>query len=303
MAIHRQVLEDALEVALNAGYRLIDTAYAYENEKVIGRVTNRWISQGKLKREDLFLATKLPPSGNRPEGVGKFLKRSLENLQVDYIDLYLIHLPTGFKDVNDQIFPMTPDGQIDIDITTDIVAVWKAMEHFVDEGLVKSIGLSNCNQKQIQRIINNARIRPACVQIELHAYFQQKEMVNYCKENNMAVVCYSPLGSPGLGKFVSAFGQEISLPDILGNNIVAAIAKKHNKTPAQVLLRHSMQKGLVPIPKSSTPKRIWENIDVYNFKLNAEDMEKLNGLDQGPIARILDFSVFKGVKNHPEYPF
>ncbi|KAF5275190.1 hypothetical protein FQR65_LT04222 [Abscondita terminalis] len=296
-------LEDAMEQALEAGYRHIDTAYVYENEKVIGKVVNKWISQGKLKREDLFLVTKLPPSGNRPQSVGKFLKRSLANLQVDYVDLYLVHVPMGFNDIEGQLHPVKPNGEVDFDFTTDLVAVWKEMERFKDEGLAKSIGVSNFNQNQIQRIISHGRIHPVCLQIELHAYFQQKEMVKYCKENNIVVTCYSPLGAPGLGKFLSAFGQQVELPDLLGNPTVDAISKKHNKTPAQVLLRHCLQKGLVAIPKSVTPKRIRENIDIFNFKLDDQDMTQLNELDQGPAARLLDFTSFKGVKNHPEYPF
>ncbi|KAK4884359.1 hypothetical protein RN001_000630 [Aquatica leii] len=296
-------LEDAVELALQAGYRHIDTAYVYENEKVIGKVISRWISQGKLKREDLFLVTKLPGSGNRPEAVKKFLKRSLENLQVDYIDLYLIHVPFGFKDIEGDLHPVTPEGEIDIDVATNHVGIWKEMERNVESGWVKSIGVSNFNIKQIQRILNNARIRPVSLQIELHAYFQQKELVKFCKDNNIVVTCYSPLGAPGLGKFLEQFGQQIDMPDILGNTVVTDIAKKYNKTPAQVLLRHCLQKGLVAIPKSVTPKRIHENIDIFDFKLNDQDMEKLNGLDQGPAARILDFSAFKGIKKHPEYPF
>jgi len=296
-------LEKAVEAALEAGYRHIDTAYVYDNEKVIGKVINRWIKAGKLKREDLFLVTKVPPSGNRPEGVPKFLKRSLENLQVDYLDVYLIHVPFAFKDIEGDLHPRTPEGLIDMDTTTDHVAIWKAMEAQVDAGLVKGIGISNFNIKQIQRIIDNARIPPVNLQVELHAYHQQKELVDFCKKHKIAVTAYSPLGSPGLGKFMAKFGHEIDIPDILGNPVVKAIAEKHKKSEAQVLLRHIVQRGLITIPKSTTPARIRQNIDIFDFELDAKDMEQLNGLDKGPQARILDFTPFPGIDKHPEFPF
>lgn len=296
-------LERAVELALEAGYRHIDTAYVYENEKVIGNVIRRWISCGKLKREDLFLVTKLPACGNRPEGVAKFLNRSLKNLQVDYIDLYLIHVPMAFQDIEGDLHPMTPEGEINMDVTTDHVAIWRKMESQVDAGLVKAIGISNFNKKQIQRILDIARIKPVNLQLELHAYFQQKEMVNFCNEHNISVTCYSPLGAPGLGKFMAAFGKHKEMPDILHNPTVTRIASKWNKTSAQVLLRHCIQKGLVAIPKSVTASRIKENITIFDFKLDDEDMKELNNLDQGPIARLLDFTLFPGIKKHPEYPF
>ncbi|KAF5292916.1 hypothetical protein FQA39_LY13796 [Lamprigera yunnana] len=287
-------LERAVECALEAGYRHIDTAYVYENEKAIGKVIKKWLDEGKLKREDLFLVTKLPPGGNRAEGVAKFFKKSLENLQVDYVDLYLVHVPMGFKDIEGNLHPMTGDGEIDFDFTTDHVAIWKEMEKLVDTKVAKAIGVSNFNAKQLQRVLDNARIPPSNLQIELHAYFQQKEMVNFCKKNNISITCYSPLGAPGLGKFMAQFGHHIELPDLLGNSVVTQIAEKYAKTPAQVLLRHCLQKGLVAIPKSVTPLRIQSNIDIFDFKLDECEMEQLNGLDQGPSARLVDFTVFKG---------
>ncbi|KAF5305060.1 hypothetical protein FQA39_LY09322 [Lamprigera yunnana] len=118
--------EAALDIALEAGYRHIDTAYVYENEKTIGKVVNKWISGSKLKREDLFLTTKLPAIGMSPKGVRKYAEASLRNLQVHYVDLYLIHTPLGFNDIDGTLFPMTSEGELDFDYTTDLVAIWKA---------------------------------------------------------------------------------------------------------------------------------------------------------------------------------
>ncbi|XP_966351.2 1,5-anhydro-D-fructose reductase [Tribolium castaneum] len=294
-------LEQAFEAALEAGYRHIDTAHVYENEKVIGKVLNRWLSSGKLTRKDIFLVTKLPPGGNRPEAVSKYIKRSLDLLQVQYLDLFLIHVPFAFKDVEGDLHPMTPDGRIDIDPSTDHVALWKAMEAQLDAGLTKSIGLSNFNQKQIERVLQNCRIPPSNLQVELHAYLQQKELVEFCKTNKIVVTAYSPLGSPGLAKFMAQFGQKIDLPDILNNPVVKAIAAKHKRSEAQIVLRHAVQKGIVVIPKSTNPKRLRENIDIFGFELDQGDMSQLNGLDQG--IRILNFAAFKGIEEHPEYPF
>ncbi|KAL3286149.1 hypothetical protein HHI36_000661 [Cryptolaemus montrouzieri] len=294
-------LEKALEKALEAGYRHIDTAYVYQNEKVIGKVLKRWINDGKLKREDIFLVTKLPHAGNRPEGVVKYLKRSLENLQVEYIDLYLIHGPYGLPDFEGDFPPKDSNGNIILDMSTDHIAIWKAMEEQVDAGLAKAIGLSNFNKSQIERILKNSRIKPSALQIELHAFLQQNELVGLCKENNILVIAHSPLGNPGVNKIAEKLGQKTDHPDILGNPTVKAIAKKHSKTEAQVLLRFSVQQGWLPIPKSVNPERIKQNLDIFGFQLDKQDVNELKSLDAD--ITVLDYRRFKGVENHPEFPF
>jgi len=293
-------LENALEAALEAGYRHIDTAFVYENEKVIGKVLKKFFDSGKLKREDLFIVSKLPPIGHH--SVEKFINKSLSDMQIDYLDLYLIHTPFAFAEKDDQIHPMA-EGKIMLDKTNNHITTWKAMEDQVDAGRAKAIGLSNFNETQVQKVISSARIKPTNLQVELHAYHQQKPLVEFCKKNGIAVTAYSPLGSPGLGKLFASQGVEKPLPNILHNPTIEEIAKKHGKSTAQVVLRHGIQKGLIVIPKSTNEKRLKENLDVFSFELDSGDMQKLNDLDQGQNGRILDFTMFPGIQEHPEYPF
>nr|CAD7440151.1 unnamed protein product [Timema bartmani] len=283
-------LETALETALEEGYRHIDTAYVYQNEDAIGRVLSRWLSAGKVTRDELFIVTKLPPVGNRPEGVSKYLGRSLKSLGLDYVDLYLVHVPYGFKEKDEELTPVDEDGFVLLDNDTDLVAIWKAMEEEVTKGRTKAIGLSNFNEKQIERVLKGAVLPPANLQVELHIYFQQRPLVEFCKNHNITVCAYSPLGSRGTAGLLSSK----ELPDLMDNPVVKEIAERLSRTPAQVLLRHTVQRGIAVIPKSTNKDRIQQNFKVLDFTLSDEDVSKLDALDQGPVGRIVDFSFFKG---------
>nr|XP_033337108.1 aldo-keto reductase family 1 member A1 isoform X1 [Megalopta genalis] len=299
-ATNEEELETALNIALEAGYRHIDTAPVYENEKVIGRVLKKWIDSGKIKRSELFIVTKLPPCGTTPTGVEKWIKKSLGDLQLDYLDLYLVHTPFTFVEIDDKLFTLGEDGNIMMDTTTDHIKVWREMEKQVECGRARAIGLSNFTKRQIERVIKNAKIKVSTLQIELHVYFQQKELVEYCKERNIPVTAYSPLGTRGLVKMMK---KDEEVPDMLQNDVVLEIGKKYKKTAAQVLLRYIVQNGIATIPKSTNPERIKQNIQVFDWNLAPEDVEKLKNLDQGEAARICDFSFLKGVFRHPEFPF
>ncbi|XP_076653123.1 aldo-keto reductase family 1 member A1 [Halictus rubicundus] len=299
-ATNEDELEKALDVALEAGYRHIDTAPVYENEKVIGRVLKKWIDSGKIKRSELFIVTKLPPCGNSPSGVEKWIKKSLEDLQLEYLDLYLVHTPFSFLGVDDKLYTYDENGEVVLDTTTDHVKVWAEMEKQVECGRTRSIGLSNFNTRQIERVVKNAKIKVSMLQIELHVYFQQKELVQYCKEQNIPVTAYSSLGTRGFVKMMNKTGE---IPDMLENDVVLEIAKKYKKTAAQVLLRYIVQHGIATIPKSTNPERIKGNIQVFDWSLLPEDVEKLRNLDQGDAARICDLKFLKGIDRHPEFPF
>lgn len=166
------------------------------------------------------------------------------------------------------------------------------MEHMVGLGLIKSIGVSNFNEQQVQRIIDNSTIKPANLQIEAHLYLQQKSLIKYCKKNDVIVTAYAPLGSKGIKDLLKDAGIERDIPDLMDNVEVKRIAEQHHKTPAQVLLRFLLDRGVATIPKSTNETRLKQNIDVFDFELSAEDMSVLGTQDQG--VRVCDFAFFQG---------
>lgn len=298
-------IETVVSTALECGYRHIDTAANYNNEDAIGRALKKWFEKGGI-REELFITTKLPHFGNRPSDVEKFIKLSLEKLGLDYLDMYLIHMPFAFKlDENTCTAATNEDGSYILDFNTDPVLVWKEMEKQVQSGRTRSIGLSNFNEEQISIIWENAQIKPSNLQVELHAYMQQTPIRELCKKYSIIVTGYSPLGSPAAKTHFQAkynYTSEV-FPDLLNHPIIQKIAAEHKKTVAQILLRYLLQLDVVIIPKSSSPERIKSNIDLFDFTLTEENMKVLSTLDKGVNGRIFNFLFFKGIQYHPHYPF
>ncbi|KAA3681293.1 aldehyde reductase [Paragonimus westermani] len=270
-------IRQSVSCALETKYRHFDCAYLYGNEKGIGEALEESLKRLSLKRETIFVTSKVNESlwislyisshrqlwctYFRPELVRRCCMQSLANLRLQYIDLYLMHSPMALQ----------------------------AMEKLVDGGLVKSIGLSNFNQRQISHILAHCRIRPVNLQIEIHANFPNTCLVDYAHSVGLTVTAYAPLGSPG------GFRGKTNL---LTESWVTEIAKRHQKTCAQILLRYCLQRGLIVIPKSSKPHRIKENIQVFDFELSEEEMDQLNtsGLNERQFR-------FEKLKHHPEYPF
>ncbi|KAL5283775.1 hypothetical protein ACFFRR_006196 [Megaselia abdita] len=288
-------VEEALNSALEAGFRHIDCSPIYKNEQGIGRCLKSWIDSGKIKRESLFITNKLPTQGNRASCVEKYLRNSLKAMELDYFDLYLIHFPFGIPEFEGEKYLKDENGFALMDTKTDHLEIWKVLEEMVNKGLIKSIGLSNFNKQQIQRVVDNSTIRPSCLQIELHLYFQQTDLVDFCESNDIKVVAFSPLGSRGR-KF-----EHFKNKELIDDPVLSGISKKHNKSPAQVLLRWITQRGIGAVPKSSNLERLKENFDIFNFKLTNEEMELLKSLDIG--FRFFYFGHLKGIEGHPEYPF
>jgi len=204
----------------------------------------------------------------------------------------LIHTPFGVPECEGD-FARHENGDIILDLETDHVATWKKMEEMVQLGLTKSIGVSNFNIKQIQRILDNCSIKPVSLQIELHIYLQQKELVEFCKKEDIIVTAYSPLGSKGIGALHKMMGIERTLPDLMENSEILKIAETHKKTPAQILLRWIIERGIAAIPKSTNPTRLKENFNIYDFELSSDEMNKIFTLDSG--IRVCDFGFFQGI--------
>ncbi|XP_055604096.1 aldo-keto reductase family 1 member B1-like [Uranotaenia lowii] len=282
-----QAVKDAIDI----GYRHIDCAHVYQNEHEVGEGINAKIQEGVVKREEIFVTSKLWNTFHRPELVEGALRTTLKNLKLDYLDLYLIHWPQGYKEGGD-LFPMEPSGEKFIFSDADYVDTWPAMEKLVDAGLVKNIGLSNFNSKQVQRVLDVARIKPVTNQIENHAYLHQAKLSAFCSDKGIIVTAYSPLGSPA-----RPWVKEDDI--VLLNDLkLKTIADKHGKEPAQILIRYQIQQGHVVIPKSVTKARIASNFDVFGFELDAEDIKQLAALERN--ERICPESFSYG---HPHHPF
>jgi diketogulonate reductase-like aldo/keto reductase len=239
---------NATKAALEAGFRLLDTAERYRTEKEVGEAMHEVFKAGKIKREDVFVITKLWNTNHRPERVKPAFEASLKKLQLDFLDLYLIHTPFAFQPGDEQD-PRDAKGNVIYDRGVTLLDTWRALEDLVDEGKCKAIGLSDVNLEQAKGIFDAARIKPAVVHVESHPYLPEWDLLNYCKKNSIVLQAFAALGHS-------------SEPSLLEDPLVIAIAKRVNKTPAQVLLAWAIQRGTAPLTTSKTPSRIKENFEV-----------------------------------------
>ncbi|XP_006862849.1 PREDICTED: aldo-keto reductase family 1 member C1 homolog [Chrysochloris asiatica] len=267
--------EEATRLAIDAGFRHIDSAYLYENEKEVGQAIRSKIADGTVKREDIFYTSKIWITFLRPELVRSALEISLKKLQLDYVDLYIIHFPAALKP-GEELIPQDEHGKPLFD-TVDLCATWEALEKCKDAGLTKSIGVSNFNHKQLEMILNKPglKYKPVCNQVECHPYLNQSKLLDFCKSKDIVLVAYSALGSHREKKWVDQ-----SSPVLLDDPVLCALAKKHKRTPALIALRYQLQRGVVVLAKSFTEKRIKENMQVFEFHLPLEDMKTIDGLNQ-----------------------
>ncbi|XP_063915957.1 aldo-keto reductase family 1 member B1-like [Zophobas morio] len=282
-----QAVKDAIDV----GYRHFDCAHVYENEKIIGEAIQAKIKEGVVKREDLFIVSKLWNTFHRPDLVEPMIKETLRNLRLDYLDLYLVHWPYGLKE-GPELYPTDPKTGLFISSDTDYVDTWKAMEEVNKKGLTKSIGISNFNSKQIERLLKSAKVVPVTNQIECHPYLNQTKLRKFCSDRGITVTSYSPLGSPARP------WQKPGDPDVINDPKIKEIGNKYGKSPAQILLRYNIQLGTSVIPKSSNKLRLKENMDIFDFELTAEDMKYIDTFDCN--GRICPHAE---AREHPLYPF
>jgi aldehyde reductase len=267
---------DVTKIALENGYRQIDTAYYYQNEAEIGKAVNEKISYGELKREEVFIITKLWNHHHDPENVETSCRKSLSNLGLSYIDLYLMHTPMGYEYREpEDLKPTDSEGNL-VFSDVDYLDTWKAMEKLVDLGIVKSVGVSNFNSEQITRILENCRIKPVNNQVECSPSLNQKKLIEFCKAHDITVTAFSPMTRP------HCYAKDKTLPrPALFDPRVEEIGKKYKKTPGQVVLRYVFQLGVVVIPKSNNAERIKQNIDIFDFELTSDEMTFMDSFNTG----------------------
>lgn len=263
----------AVESAIQMGYRHIDCAAIYMNEPEIGQAIQNCIKKGIVKREELWITSKLWNNAHGQDEVVPALKKTLTDLRLDYLDLYIIHWPVAIK--NNVVNATQPDEYIPLE-KLPVEQTWKGMENSLELGLTKHIGVSNFSKKKLIDLLSKCKIKPEVNQIELHPYLQQNEMMEFCKNNDIFLTAYSPLGSGDR----SATLRQPDEPNLLKDNVIKEIANKHQASVAQILIAWHVHRGTAVIPKSIHPNRQKENLEANNILLDEEDMNRIGRLDK-----------------------
>eukprot|EP00056_Hartaetosiga_gracilis_P004033 m.70695 g.70695 ORF g.70695 m.70695 type:complete len:335 (-) comp11677_c0_seq1:38-1042(-) len=288
------VVGEAVKNAITAaGYRHIDCASNYLNEAEIGDALESLFEEKAVAREDLFLTGKLNNPYHHKEHVLPHLQKTLMDLKVDYLDLWLMHWPVAFKYVPydstkrgfhdsydpdncselEEVSSAENPGTAKLDHSVSIRETWEAMEACVEAGLVKHIGLSNVPAILVHDVLTYAKVKPAVIQNEMHPYCQQSALCEYARKNGIAMTAYSPLGTSSNASWTGG-------DTLLEDKVLVAIAEKHARSAAQICIRWAVQRGTVVIPKSTNPGRQLQNISVTDFELDDEDMKKIAALDR-----------------------
>ena len=259
---------EAVLQALRTGYRHIDCAYIYGNEKEIGNALTFAFENGIVTREELFITSKLWNSFHHPESVEPAIRKTLADLQLDYLDLYLIHWPLVFREGHDQA--RSADDLLSTD-EVPLTDTWKAMEDIKRKGLTRHIGVSNFSIKKLDELSKQSETKPEVNQVEIHSFFTQEKMLRYCRENDIIVTAYSPLGSRYLIKTNESITQQ---------QIIIRLAEKYNCTPAQIILAWGMARGYAVIPKSVNADRIIENIGALSVQLTDSEVKLISSMNR-----------------------
>jgi len=279
-----KVTENTADVVYNAiktGYRLFDGACDYGNEKEAGEGVARAIKDGLVKREDLFIVSKLWNSFHEKERVIPIAKKQLADWGIDYFDLYVIHFPIAIKYVDPSVrYPPSwndEDGKI-TPIKAPLHETWAAFEELYEQKLAKNIGVSNYNGQSMLDLTRYAKVLPQTLQIEHHPYLVQQDLLNLCKHYDIHVTAYSSFGPTSFLELEMQRAKDTPL--LLEHEVITKIAKKHSKTPAQILLRWSTQRGIAVIPKSNNQGRLQQNLEVTDWDMDKSEIEEISALDK-----------------------
>ncbi len=273
---------NAIMEAIHIGYRHFDCAAIYGNEHEIGKAFSDAIASNEVKREDLWVTSKLWNNAHKSGDVLPALKKTLNDLKLEYLDLYFIHWPVAHKPAI--VFPDSPGGFLTYD-EAPLTETWDAMQQCEDKALTKHIGVSNFNSSKIDQLTNSG-IKPEVNQVELHPYLPQYDLLRYCQSNQIHLTAYSPLGSMDRPSMLKKDNEPIPLE----NETIKEVANKHNASPAQVLIGWSIKRNVAVIPKSTNPDRLKENFGSVNVQLDEEDMQKINSIESQ--YRFVDGSIW-----------
>ena len=274
---------EATYQAIKAGYRLIDQACDYGNEKECGEGIKKAIDEGLVKREELWVTSKLWNTFHRKEHVKAACQKSLKDLGLDYLDLYLIHFPIALKYVDPEVRyppewifdPSSAEPRMEED-NVSYQETWRAMEELAKEGLTKNIGCSNIGTTTLRDVLNYAEVKPAVLQVEMHPYNTQDKLLRFCDSKGIAVTAFSSFGAGSYVELGMATVQESCLEE----QTVKDIAGAHSVSPAQVVLRWAVQRGTAVIPKSVKPERMAENIGIQGFELTEDQMKAIGAMNK-----------------------
>jgi alcohol dehydrogenase (NADP+) len=278
---------NAVKIAIKTGYRHLDCAPLYGNEKEIGMALGECIAEGIVERADMWITSKLWNTYHCKSDVIPALKQSLSDLQTSYLDLFMIHWPIALK--NGVIFPQKGTDLASLD-EVPLSETWEAMEEAVSKGLAKHLGVSNFGKKNLKKLISVSKIKPEMNQVECHPYLQQEDLFTFCKSNEILFTAYAPLGSSDRPDVFKAKDE----PNLLTDWIIGEIAKSNNATPAQILISWALSRGMSVIPKSVNPDRIVQNFQAQEVHLSEDDMKRISILERGYRYVTGQFWVFEG---------